>query len=272
MFHSLVTSDFGTYSGSISGIQFDKGFLLNSYQGTMADVDFNSAASTSLKSDATTAAATGSGVVLQGSTTITFNSGSMTISNDRKGWTNHVFTPTVGGEGIIYVQTVATGTTSTRPGTIFLNGGTLSGRMTIASEDDMTIAGNINYKTDPVVTPSSTDALGLLSMNDIWVGSTAPNNLEINAAMMATGLSSASGNDGSFGVTGYNSGSPRGNLTVYGGIVQENRGAVGQSSNGNPTHGYTKQYSYDARFINTPPPYYPVIAQKVTFAQWQEGH
>ena len=42
VFHSALTSDTGTYSGSISGIEMDQGFTLNSYQGTMADVDFNS--------------------------------------------------------------------------------------------------------------------------------------------------------------------------------------------------------------------------------------
>jgi hypothetical protein len=266
-FYSPVTSDAGTYSvtgGSISGVTFDQGFTLNSYQGTMADVDFNSSASTSLKNEATS-----TGQLLQGSTTITFNSGTMTISNDRQGWTNHVYTPAA--EGIIYVATATTGTSATRAGTVMLNGGTISGRMTIASEDDITIDGNISYKTNPTTTPTSTDALGLISYADITVGTSAPNNLTIDAAMMATGASSASSTPGTFSVLNYNTGSSRGVLTVYGGIVQEVRGAVGTGSGSSGT-GYTKSYSYDPRFITKPPPYYPTISSQVLFSQWSESH
>jgi Tfp pilus assembly protein PilX len=268
VFHSAVTSDAGTYSiqnGLISAIEFDQGLTLNSYQGTMADVDFSSAASSSLKNEAST-----SGQLLQGSTTITFNGGTMTISNDRQGWTNHVYTPPA--EGLIYVQTAVTGAAGTRPGTIFLNGGTLSGRMTIASEEDMTIAGNIDYKTNPSTTPSSTDALGLITKADIWVGLTAPNNLTIDAAMMATGANANSSDPGSFGVTSYNTGSARGNLNIYGGIVQEVRGAVNTSSGGVISTGYNKNYSYDSRFINKPPPYYPTVASQILFSKWTESH
>jgi hypothetical protein len=155
-------------------------------------------------------------------------------------------------------------------GKVYLNGGTLQGRMTIASEDDITIGGNIFYKSDPVANPNSTDALGLISKSDVWVGSTAPNNLQIHAAIMATGLTP--GADGSFGVINYSTGSPRGTLTVYGGIVQEIRGAVGQTSGNGATHGYIKNYSYDSRFITKPPPYYPTISNQLSFAQWSEGH
>jgi hypothetical protein len=269
VFQSPVTSDAGTYSitgGSINAVTFDQGFTLNTSEGTMADVDFNSSASTSLKNEASS-----SGLLLQGSTTITFSSGTMSVSNDRQGWTNHVYTPTAGGEGIIYVATATTGTSSTKPGTLFLNGGTISGRMTIATEDDITVNGNIDYKTNPTTTPSSTDALGLISYADVSVGSGMPNNGTIDAAIMATGASSASSTPGTFSVLNYNTGSSRGVLTVYGGIVQEIRGAVGTGSGGSGT-GYTKNYSYDPRFITKPPPYYPTISSQIMFSQWKENH
>ncbi len=266
-FQSPVTSDAGTYTitgGSISAVTFDQGFTLNTYEGTMADVDFNSSASTSLKNEASS-----SGLLLQGSTTITFDGGTMSISNDRQGWTNHTYSPP--SEGIIYVQTASTGTSGTKPGTLFLNGGTISGRMTMASEADITINGSINYKTNPSTTPSSTDALGLISYADITVGTGAPNNETIDAAMMATGASAASSTPGTFSVLNYNTGSSRGVLTVYGGIVQEIRGAVGTGSGGSGT-GYTKSYSYDPRFISKPPPYYPTISSQIMFSQWKENH
>ena len=274
VFHSAVTSDAGTYSiqnGSINAIEFDQGLTLNSYQGTMADVDFNSAASTSLKS---TAGNTGTlGTLLTGSTTITFNGGTFTVTNTRKSWNNHVLTNSPTGDNLIYVATATSGSSDIL-GTVYMNGGHVTGRMTIASEDDMTIAGSITYTTNPRTTPSSTDALGLISDTDVWVGTSAPHNLEIDAAIMATGASSAANSPGSFGVNNYDDSSNphlgnRGTLTVYGGIVQEVRGAVGTGSG---TTGYIKNYSYDPRFITTPPPYYPKISSKVLFSQWTESH
>ncbi len=266
VFHAAVTSLASSYVGSISGIEFDQGLTLNSYQGTMADIDFNSTASTSLKN-----VATSTGLVLQGNTTIQFNGSSVKITNSRAGWNNHSYSPA--GEGIIYIQNATSGTSSTRPGIAYVTGGNVSGRLTIVTENDITIQGNITYANDPLTNPNSTDALGLISRDDINVDTSAPNNLQINAAMVATGTS-GDGSLGSFNVTNYSSGAPRGNLTIYGGIVQNTRGAVGtfNSYTGATTHGYNKNYSYDPRFIDTPPPYYPVVGGKVEFSQWQEGH
>jgi len=225
---------------------------LNSHQGSMLDVDFDSAASYSLKS-----IATNRGLVLQGSTTITFNGGSLSISNDRKGWTNHVYAFAPSTQNIIYVANASTGTASTRSGTVYFVGGHLSTRLTIVSEADMTVGSNITYTTDPRTNSTTTIALGLISKANVWVGPTAPNNVEIDAAIMATGISGA---PGSFGVINYNTGAPRGALTILGGIVQESRGAVGIFNGSNQlVHGYSKNYIYDTRFLNNPPPYYPVI-------------
>lgn len=266
IFHSYVTSLASDYVGDITGIEFDKGLTLNSFQGSMADVDFNSAAPASLKNVATS----NGGLVLDGNTTITFNSGTVKITNSRIGWSNHVYN--FSGEGIIYIKNSNTGTTSTRAGTAYLKGGKVNGRLTIVTETDMYIQGNITYNSDPEVNPNSDDALGLISRSDVWVDTSAPDDLVIDAAIMATGL--ASGTDGSFGVIDYSKGTPRGTLNVYGGIVQLIRGAVGtfETSTGKGTHGYMKNYSYDPRFVANPPPYYPTIANKVEFSQWREGN
>src|ERR1017187_1642916 len=240
-FHSTCTSLAATFAGDDSGCTFDYGLGLGVFEGTMAAIDFNSAASTSLKNIASNVGTLGT--VLSGSTTITFNGGAganggtFTITNTRKGWVNHILTNSPTGDNIIYVQTAVSGASDIL-GTVYLNGGHVTGRVSIASEDDMTVAGNITYFTDPVAHPTSTDALGLLSYTDVWVGTSAPNNLTIDAAIMATGASIADNSPGSFGVNNYNSGSPRGNLNVYGGIVQEvrapvatvNKGSVGSSS------------------------------------------
>jgi Tfp pilus assembly protein PilX len=269
VFHAAVTSNAGTYSikgGSISAVTFDEGLTLNSYQGTMADVNFND----STKANCLKDIATSSGLVLDGNTTITFNGGTLSIINTRAGWsTAHTYDPPT--EGIIYIKNSNTGSTSTRAGVAYLKGGTLNGRLTIVSETNMYIQGNITYVSNPVSNPNSDDALGLVSGSDINVDTMAPNDLTVYAALMAAG--SFSGGDlGSFTVINYNSGSPRGDLTIYGGIVQELRGPVGQTSGGSPLHGYTKNYSYDPRFIENPPPYYPIISSQVRFSQWKEGH
>ena len=268
IFHSYVTSLASDYVGDITGIEFDKGLALNSFQGSMADVDFNSAASTSLKSIASIAG----NLVLDGNTTLTFNGGTLSIINLRKYGNTlaHSYTPLT--EGIIYIKDSNTGSASTQAGTAYLTGGSVNGRLTIVTESDVYIQGNITYASDPVTNPGSDDALGLISRSDVWVDTSAPDNVVIDAAIMATGQ--ASGVDGSFGVINYNTGTPRGTLNVYGGIVQLIRGAVGQfdTSTGKTTHGYAKNYSYDPRFIANPPPYYPTIANKVEFSQWKEGH
>jgi hypothetical protein len=265
IFHDIVTSRSGTYSiknGSLSDLQFDKGYNWNSYQGQMADVDFNSAAATSLKS-----IATANGLVLAGNSTISFQGSTVKITNPTAGWTNHVYTPP--SEGIIYVRNNGS-VTGSKAGTAVLNGGTISGRLSVIAENDMTIQNHISYSDDPRSNPNSICALALISQDDISVGTSAPNDLEVDAAVMCTGTS-GDGSAGSWGVINYSSGSPRGNLTVYGGIVQNVRGAVGQFSGSSLTHGYRKNYSYDARFINTPPPYYPVVLGLVRFSNWQEG-
>lgn len=253
IFHGPVTSAANVYSGNITGIEFDQGLTLNSYQGSMSDVDFDSAASNSLKN-----IATNRGLVLQGNTTITFNGGTLSISNTRMGWTNHVYGlfPT---QNIIYVANATAGTASTRTGSVYFVGGNVSSRLTIVSEADMTISSNIIYTTDPRINSTSTVALGLISKASVWVALTAPNNLEIDAAIMATGRSDPTGSTGSFGVISYNVGAPRGTLTSLGGIVQEIRGAIGTFNGSGPVSGYARNYLYDTRFQDNPPPYYPVI-------------
>jgi len=265
VFHAAVTSDAGTYDGSITGIEFDQGLTLNSYQGQMADIDFNSAASTSLKNEAQA-----NGVYLTGNTTITFNGGTVSISNTHTNptWSSHSYT--LPSKGIIYVANAGT-TSGANAGIIYITGGTVDAAVTLVSENDMHIQGNITYTHNPVTTPTTTDALGLISRDSITLDASLPNTATIDAAMIAAGTS-GDGDSGSFGFVNYNTGSARNTLNVYGGIVQNTRGAVCQFSGSTVTHGYTKNYSYDSRFLSKPPPYYPTVSNQVTFSQWSEGH
>ena len=256
---NYATIEQTTYSSlASSGVYLEDGLTLNSYQGSMADVDFNGS-SPSLKSIATS-----SGLEVSGNTTLTFNGGTVTVKTTSSTQTYTI--PASGG--IIYVANNGT-TTGTKSGMIYLEGGTVTGPLTVASESDMYIENNITYTHNPVTTPTSTDALGLISQDNIWVDSGAPNSLTIDAAMIAAGTSS--GGTGSFGAVNYTSRSA-GTLTVYGGIVQEIRGAVATvNGSGNVLTGYAKNYSYDPRFLTTPPPNYPVVSGQINFSQWQES-
>jgi hypothetical protein len=181
---------------------------------------------------------------------------------------NHSYTPP--SKGIIYVSNNGT-TAGANAGIVYTSGGTVQGTLTIASENDMNISDKITYAHDPRTTPSSTDALGLISQDSIWVTAAAPTTMEIDAAIMATGTS-GDGTSGSFGAVNYDTRTPVGTLTIYGGIVQNTRGATGTGVGGTMSTGFTKQYSFDPRFIASPPPYYPTISNKVSLAQWSEGN
>lgn len=124
--------------------------------------------------------------------------------------------------------------------------------LTIATEGNMLIKTKVLYNTRPD-NPSCTGMLGLVASNSIKVASDAPNNMEIHATIMSF-------ND-SFSVENYNSGSSKGTLTIWGGIIQQYRGAVGtfNSKTGAQLTGYVKNYHYDDRVTAQPPPVFPLI-------------
>jgi hypothetical protein len=143
---------------------------------------------------------------------------------------------------------------------------TTRSEMTIATDvnnnKDITIKNNLTYHTKPDKTLDqdaevnlAAGTLGLVARN-ITISSTAPANLEIDAVCMAGGENTSSG---SFSVENYSSKKPTGTLTVLGGIIQKARGPVGtfNSSTGQTVTGYRKNYKYDSRLAQTPPPFYP---------------
>jgi len=142
-------------------------------------------------------------------------------------------------------------------------------RLTIAAEDDMIITDRIRYNLDPD-NPSCTGMLGLVAGKSIEIASSAPNNMEIHATMMAF--------DESFYVVNYDSGSPRGTLKIWGGIIQKYRGPVGtfSSSTGQQLTGYTKDYRYDDRVTGNPPPFFPTVEEGLNVYfdvnRWEEIH
>jgi hypothetical protein len=138
--------------------------------------------------------------------------------------------------------------------------GTLSGKLTIATDDYVYATGNITYAN------SANDILGLVGNNGVLVwnplqgiswsngrpsGGTPllnDTNREIDAAILSPAHT--------FQVQNYNAGPSRGTLTMLGSIAQRFRGPVAQTSGTSIVTGYAKNYLYDARFSTVTPPYY----------------
>jgi hypothetical protein len=133
------------------------------------------------------------------------------------------------------------------------------------NDKSITVTNPITYHSAPDPTLSITDptnllpgTLGLIGRN-VVVGSGAPTNMEIDAEILAGRNSTtyASDTDGSFYVSNYNTKTPTGTLKIMGGVIQRARGPVGTFSGGTIATGYAKNYYYDTRMADNPPPYFP---------------
>ncbi len=154
--------------------------------------------------------------------------------------------------------------TGTTNGVIFSNGGevaALSGtvqqdsQVTIASTGGITIDNHIQYADDPLGNPAATNVLGILSWNDdILIGTTAPNDITIQASIMTP--------QGIFEVENYLGCGLRGDLNLLGGVIGDQMGYHGvfNSLTGAFEHGYSDQYVYDVRFKQgIIPPKFPTL-------------
>jgi len=238
---------------------FDNGLVTSADVQTMASVNF---------ADLQAAAYTSPNLVLDGDATVVLQGTTMKVTNVPRGWVNQVVA--IPDSGLVYAractytnisydsrgrkQTVAV----TEPGNITVSGPTgMDGQMTMVSENNIYIVDNVKYASDPVTNPDSNDKLGLIAQQNVVVTTAAPNNLAIYAHIFCK--------NGGFGVDQYGSGNSRGTLTVYGGIANLVRNAVGTTT---PT-GYLKNYIYDTRFAHNPPPYYPRLTDELEWTGWE---
>lgn len=135
--------------------------------------------------------------------------------------------------------------------------GMLDGQTTVAADNDIIITGNLKYAGGT----SGDDVLGLIPNNYAWVYHPVESGgaygkdvggkqvTEINAAILSLNRS--------FLVQNWDKGgneSPT--LTVNGVIAQKFRGPVGSTYSNGAKTGYTKDYVYDERLKNLPPPYF----------------
>jgi len=123
----------------------------------------------------------------------------------------------------------------------------LNHRALVASSGDIVIQGDLTCDAYD----SQTNVLGILSAGAVRIGASAPDNLNLDAFVMACGAT-----DGEFRVDNHSSGAPRGALNLRGGVAARFYGAFYTwDVDGNPVTGYTRNFHYDARGLI--PPSYP---------------
>lgn len=196
-------------------------------------------------------AAVQDGLHLSGPTTVVLNSdGTMNVTNSQRGWNN--YNTSLPANGALFVT-----------GGNLTVSGTLNGQLTMGTNRDVVVAGNILYVDDPRLKPNSDDMLGLIAERDVIISQSAPYNVEVDASIMAL--------DDNFIVENWWKGPAKGTLTVYGGIIQDERGPVGtfSGSTGKKLSGYSKNYLYDTRLANSPPPFYPTTGDYISLS-WKE--
>ncbi len=147
---------------------------------------------------------------------------------------------------------------------IFLEG-IVDGGITIHSEDEVELYGDIEYEVDPITDPDTDDLLGVVSEGDIIIDQNAHSrsgsqDLTLHGSFMALG--------DSFRVENHVSGSFRGDLNLLGGIIQKTRGPVGTFSRYGLT-GFSKKYDYDVRLGSNIPPHFPRESE-FSIVAWKE--
>ena len=134
---------------------------------------------------------------------------------------------------------------------------TLRGELTFATPDYSKNTGSIYIDGNVKYADSTRDKTALWA-DDIYMNTTA-SNLEVDASIIA-GFPGEVWSDGNFSnihCNKFNCGSKdQGTLTILGGLIENDRGAVGEWVG--PTHtGFTRVINYDSRLAADPPPFNP---------------
>jgi hypothetical protein len=175
---------------------------------------------------------------------------------------------------------------SSTNGVMYVNGGIgalsgiVDGEMTVATNGTVTITDDLVYRDSNAngPCPGCDDVLGIISGSDINVAYNEANcdDCVIHAAMLCLA--------NSFRAENWNTGDPRGTLTVWGSIIQEFRGSVGTAYWDGENYiiltGYEKDYHYDYRLLDDlPPAFYEFLANgryareswsEIPMACWEE--
>jgi hypothetical protein len=125
--------------------------------------------------------------------------------------------------------------------------------LSVFSEGEVVISRDIVYEDDPLTVIEATNVLGIFTPGgDVRIGTSAPDDIIIDGTLMTSAPS------GVVQVDGYNSGSPRGTATIFGGVISSYYGAFGTFSGGAFRTGYRRNFIYDQRLNGgLAPPYFP---------------
>lgn len=134
--------------------------------------------------------------------------------------------------------------------------GSLDGRLTLASQGDMVLVGPVAYRFRQDPTAPQDDMLGLVSRGHVKIRDSNPHDLQVDASILALGESFYFQGNG----FGGNPAVQKGRLTVFGGLAQVRRGAIGKfGPDGTREAGYEKDYRYDPRLTTQAPPWFPSL-------------
>ncbi len=162
--------------------------------------------------------------------------------------------------GVIYVRY----TTYTRP-TVFTKG-TVNGRVTLASSGTIKVTDNLVCQDNPVTNPASDDMIGITAAKNIIVtNNLADQDRTIQASIMT--MNATASTTTNFYVENY-SAARYGRLHLYGGLIQQARGAVGLTGTEVTRKGYLKDYRWDSRLQDMAPPYFPMLFVLRKIAWW----
>ena len=217
------------------------------------------------------AAAASGGIKITGQSVVylTFSGNNITYQYGNNGQPTTVPASQFAPNGVIYVEggdvrlkgvitgqyTIATSSIDT---TITMGGGRRGGgrTQTITQGGNVYLDGDVTYSTNPLTNPNSTDMLGIVAENNVYITDNTQNsnNINIDAAIYCQ--------NGSFTAENYNKRPVSGTINLLGGITQNVRGPVGtfsinHSGGINIRSGFNKSYRYDERLMFSSPPAYP---------------
>jgi hypothetical protein len=143
-------------------------------------------------------------------------------------------------------QGLVTKSYSCQDATIFVKGGikslqgTIKGNVIVMAQNDITITGNTTYQV------RTKDSIALISGENIVLDTGNSKNARINAYLAAMG--------GSLLVKDFDRGSPRGSLTLYGGILQKYASPSHTCTTGTSElkSGFLRTFVYDTRCQSLP--------------------
>jgi hypothetical protein len=137
-------------------------------------------------------------------------------------------------------------------------------QLTVSATGNIKINDHITYQEDPRTVPSTKNILGIYSSNgNVMLGTSAPNNLNLHATVMAASTNHGVGAEGITVGTSYDYNYPnKGNWNLLGGLIENKNQTTGVFYSDGTITGNKWNFAYDQRFTEgTAPPYFPYVTK-----------